>query len=614
MGWTKSWKKLIIPGWDSMAWTLGLLLSAWFRTEFDVTQVDLLGLFRISAVAIAMQLIAGLGFHIYRGRYWVGSIDEALNLASVTVFVGILVFALDLLVPHPWVPRSVPLTATLITLSIAGVARLVVRRYREHLARPTGSSTQRVIIFGAGAAGQQLVRSMLSDTASGYLPVAMIDDDLKVQGKRIAGVSVLGGRDDVGKVARSTHADLLVFAVPSASAPIVREVSRTAIEAGLGVKVLPPLNELFRPWVGFSDVRDLDIIDLLGRRQVDIDIAGIAGYLANRRVLVTGAGGSIGAELCRQIHEFGPAELMMLDRDESALHAVQLSIYGSALLDSPDVILADIRDAEAVKDIFDTRRPDVVFHAAALKHLPMLEQYPVEAWKTNVLGTLHVLAAAQAAGVSRFVNISTDKAANPTSMLGRSKRIGERLVADAADSAPGTFLSVRFGNVLGSRGSVLTTFAEQLARGGPITVTHPDVTRFFMTIPEAVQLVIQAAAIGAPGEVLVLDMGAPVSIVDVARQLMALAGKSARIVYTGLREGEKLHEELFGDGEERERRPLHPAICHVSVPSLQPPQLFEIASAIGPAKALVELTADPVPTVPDLCTPPGIRAIPAPQG
>ncbi len=616
MGLIRLWRNLIIPGWDSMAWALGLLASFWLRTEFNTTQIDLPGLLRISAVAIAMQLTAGMGFHIYRGRYWVGSIDEALNLTRVTVLVGTMVFTLDLLIAKPWVPRSVPLTATLIALSIAGTARLVVRRYREHRARPAGTSAQRVIIFGAGDAGQQLVRSMLSDAASGYLPVALIDDDPKARGKRVAGMSVLGAREYIGEVARSTKATLLVFAVPSASAATVREISRVAIEAGLGVKVLPPLSELFRPWVGFSDVRDLDIIDFLGRRQVDTDIAGIAGCLANRKVLVTGAGGSIGSELCRQIHKFGPAELMMLDRDESALHAVLLSIYGCALLDSPDVILADIRDAEAVTEIFTARRPDVVFHAAALKHLLMLEQYPVEAWKTNVLGTLHVLAAARAAGVARFVNISTDKAANPTSMLGRSKRIGERLVAEAADSALGTFLSVRFGNVLGSRGSVLTTFAEQLAHGGPLTVTDPDVTRFFMTISEAVQLVIQAAAIGSPGEVLVLDMGAPVRIVDVARQLMELAGRSAHIVYTGLRDGEKLHEELFGDGEERDRRPLHPAISHVSVPPLEPTHMFETAAAAGPSKALVELTAELVRAAvlkgPDEST--SVAANPAPTG
>jgi FlaA1/EpsC-like NDP-sugar epimerase len=250
--------------------------------------------------------------------------------------------------------------------------------------------------------------------------------------------------------------------------------------------------------------------------------------------------------------------------------------------------------------VFDDRRPQVVFHAAALKHLPMLEQYPDEAWKTNVLGTLHVLEAARSVGVEKFVNVSTDKAANPCSVLGSSKRIAERLVAAITVDEGSTFLSVRFGNVLGSRGSVLTTFADQLAKGLPVTVTDPDVTRFFMTIPEAVQLVIQAAAIGGPGEALVLDMGAPVRIVDVARQLMAISGCPVPIEYTGLRTGEKMHEELFADGEERDRRPWHPAISHVAVPPLDPSELHATARALGPAAALQKLiTNEHVPRTRD---------------
>ncbi len=581
---------MFLAGWDGMAWVLGLVTSCWLRYEFDVTQIDVPNLLTFSAVAVVAQVVVGLALHLYRGRYWVGSIDEALSLTGVTALVGVLLFGLNLMATQAWVPRSVPLMATLVALAVTVLARVSFRRYRDHRSRPNRSSAQRVIVFGAGDAGLQLVRSMLSDSASGYLPVAMIDDDQRAWGRRLAGVPVLGGRADIEGAAGATRAELLVIAVPSADGGTVRDVSQAALEAGLGVKVLPPLSELFRPWVGFSDLRDLDIVDLLGRRQVETDITEIAGYLSNRKVLVTGAGGSIGSELCRQIHEFGPAELIMLDRDESALHSVQLSIYGSALLDSPDVILADIRDREVINEIFLSRRPDVVFHAAALKHLPMLQQYPVEAWKTNVLGTLNVLDAAQAARVDKFVNISTDKAANPISVLGQSKRIGERLVAHTAGSADGSYLSVRFGNVLGSRGSVITTFAEQLASGVPITVTHPDVTRFFMTIHEAVQLVIQAAAIGAPGEALVLDMGQPVRIVDVARQLMEVAGKSARIVYTGLREGEKLHEELFGDGEERDRRPLHPAISHVAVPTLDPLLMLDVAAVTGACKALVQLT------------------------
>jgi FlaA1/EpsC-like NDP-sugar epimerase len=319
--------------------------------------------------------------------------------------------------------------------------------------------------------------------------------------------------------------------------------------------------------VTIRDVRDINIADLLGRRQIDTNVAAIADYLVGKRVLVTGAGGSIGSELCVQLATYRPAELIMLDRDESALHAVQLALHGEARLDTPEVVLADIRDSATLLEIFEGRRPDVVFHAAALKHVNMLEQYPAEAWKTNVLGTRNVLEAATAVGVSHFINISTDKAADPVNVLGRSKRFAERLTATYAQRNAGAFLSVRFGNVLGSRGSVLTTFAAQIAAGGPITVTDPAVTRYFMTIPEAVQLVIQAGAIGSGGEALVLDMGEPVRIVDVARQLIELADRPIDIVYTGLRSGEKLHEELFGEAEGGARC-VHPLISHVDVPVL----------------------------------------------
>jgi FlaA1/EpsC-like NDP-sugar epimerase len=257
----------------------------------------------------------------------------------------------------------------------------------------------------------------------------------------------------------------------------------------------------------------------------------------------------------------------MLDRDESGLHSVQLSISGHGLLDTADLVLNNIRDRETLLDVFRTRRPEVVFHAAALKHLPLLEQYPAEALKTNVLGTANVLEAAEEVGVERFVNISTDKAADPSCVLGSSKRVAERLTAGVATSATGTYLSVRFGNVLGSRGSVLTSFAAQIAAGGPVTVTDPGVTRYFMTVEEAVQLVIQAGAIGRPGEALVLDMGEPVSIQSVAEHLIRQSGRPMRIVHTGLRAGEKLHERLFGQGEPDER-PIHPLISHVKVQAL----------------------------------------------
>jgi FlaA1/EpsC-like NDP-sugar epimerase len=304
-------------------------------------------------------------------------------------------------------------------------------------------------------------------------------------------------------------------------------------------------------------------------------------HIAGKRVLVTGAGGSIGAELCRQLHRLGPAELIMLDRDESALHAIQLALRGRALLDSEETVLADIRDQRRIQEVFGRFRPEIVFHAAALKHLPLLEQSPAEAVKSNVWGTLTVLRAAADHGVQSFVNISTDKAAHPVSVLGYSKRIAERLTAHMSAQTGGRYLSVRFGNVLGSRGSVLTALSAQVAAGGPVTVTHPEVSRYFMVVDEAVHLVLQAAAIGRGGEVLVLDMGNPVRIADIARRLTANSVPAVDIVFTGLRPGEKLTEDLLGPGE-TDQRPYHPLISQVPVPPLDPDEALALDPLAGP--------------------------------
>jgi FlaA1/EpsC-like NDP-sugar epimerase len=357
------------------------------------------------------------------------------------------------------------------------------------------------------------------------------------------------------------------------------------------VKVVPPVQSLHERPLTTSDIRDLTDEDLLGRRHNNIDLQQISDYVVNRRVMVTGAGGSIGSELCRQLARFNPAELIMLDRDESALHEVQLSIHGRALLDTPQTVLADLRDADTIHRIFATRKPEVVFHAAALKHLPLLESYPLEAYQTNIRGTLTLLEAAEKNDVAVFVNISTDKAANPISVLGYSKRIAERLTAGfGGNGSKGKYISVRFGNVLGSRGSVLMSFRDQIDKGGPVTVTHKGVTRYFMTISEAVQLVIQAGAIGNNGEVLVLDMGKPVSIYEVAAQLVKNSGKAVEIEIVGLRSGEKVHEELFGDGEV-DTRPRHPLISHVAV---QPLESVLVLSTPSDARAMmIDVIAKP---------------------
>lgn len=308
-------------------------------------------------------------------------------------------------------------------------------------------------------------------------------------------------------------------------------------------------------------------------------MSGALGYVTGRRVVVTGAGGSIGSELCRQIARFGPAELIMLDRDETGLQTTQLSVEGNGLLENHNVVLCNIRDAAAVDALFRERMPEVVFHTAALKHLPLLQRYPNEGWKTNVLGTRNLLRAAQAVGVATFVNVSTDKAADPTSVLGHTKHLAERLTAWAAEQSGLRYLSVRFGNVIGSRGSMLPTFQTLIEAGGPLTVTHPDITRYFMTIPEACQLVIQAGGIGRPGEVLILDMGEPVRILDIAERMIQMSGKPIEIVFTGLRPGEKMHEDLVASTEHLER-PFHPMISHAKVEPLAPGELDLFADSI----------------------------------
>ncbi|NLC99122.1 MAG: polysaccharide biosynthesis protein, partial [Actinomycetales bacterium] len=418
--------------------------------------------------------------------------------------------------------------------------------------------------IGAGDGGRDLVRSMHGDPMRAWDPVAFLDDDPLKRHFRFQGVTVQGGSDDLESVAEKLGVTSVVIAMPSISSSVIRRINDAAIHAGLDVKVLPGVNDILGN-VTIEQVRDIEPADLLGRHQISTDLDAIADYLRDKTVLVTGAGGSIGSELCRQIRRFAPARLAMLDRDESALHALALSMDGRADLESPDMVLADIRDRDRMLEVFTSVQPDVVFHAAALKHVNMLEHQPGEAFKTNVLGTQNVLDAAVAAHVSRFVNISTDKAASPENALGYSKRLAEGLTAGVGHSAEGTYLSVRFGNVLGTRGSVLTTFQAQIDRGGPITVTHPDVTRFFMTVGEAVQLVIQAAAIGRDGEALVLDMGEPVKIDDVARQMIQQSRRSIEIVYTGLKPGEKLHEVLFASAEADER-PFHSLVSHVDVP------------------------------------------------
>ncbi|MEM9037002.1 MAG: aminotransferase class I/II-fold pyridoxal phosphate-dependent enzyme [Actinomycetota bacterium] len=578
---------------DVIAWVLAVVVASGARFEYEAFRVDAVGLARYLVVVVFLQLAIGYGLGLYRGRWRVAAFDETLVLFVTAAMVTVLGTMADVLIVDRAVPVSVALASGPLALVLMAAARLGWRLYIEHRRRPDPDSDEntRVVVYGAGDAGMQVIRSMLGHSSSKYVPVAIVDDDRKIAGRRIRGIEVEGTFASLADVARRHRASGVLIAIPSAKPETVRVASARAADLGLKVWVLPHVSQVLDGRIDVTDIREVSYADLLGRHEVRSDLEAISGYLTGRRVLVTGAGGSIGSELSRQLYRLAPAELVLLDRDESALHSVQLDLEGRALLDSRNLVVADVRDADRMIEVFEEHRPEVVFHAAALKHLPLLEMHPHEAIKTNVWGTRNVLAAAEATGVDRFVNVSTDKAADPVSVLGFTKRIAERLTADVERRADGTWVSVRFGNVLGSRGSVLTTFQRQIAAGGPVTVTHPDMTRFFMTVEEAVELVIQAGAVGRGGEVLVLDMGEPVRIDEVARRLIAESDRPVEITYTGLRSGEKVDEVLFGAGEDDDR-PAHPQVSHAAVPPLSVAELVGLADDADPVDGLIALCAN----------------------
>ncbi|UFU07267.1 polysaccharide biosynthesis protein [Ruania halotolerans] len=564
-------RRLLKALWDCFSWLCAIVFVAGARYGFDLDLMHWGAIATYLGAACLLQLAVGLLLMLYRGRYRTASFDESIGLALCTLLVGAILTSSFLTIGPAAFPPAMAIVAPPIALLAMAAGRWCWRMWYQH-ARAGATGGNRTLIYGAGDAGHQLIQLIHTNDEPSFHVVGLIDDSPTKRHLRLLGVPVLGRKENLAQLIEQYEIGTVILAITSASSRLVEETSATVEQAGATFMVLPPVSRLLDGRVRLSDIREVDISDVLGRHQIQTDLSAIADYLNGRTVLVTGAGGSIGAELARQLHRLGPSKLILLDRDESALHSVQLSIYGQGLLDTDDIVLASIRDSDALEAAFAKHRPDVVFHAAALKHLPLLEQYPDEGWKTNVLGTLNVLEAANRYHCAKFVNISTDKAATPSSVLGRTKRLAEQLTAWYGARAMGTYLSVRFGNVLGSRGSMLHTFTTQIAAGGPVTVTHPDVTRYFMTIPEACELVIQAGAIGSDGEVLVLDMGEPVRILDVAQRLIAQARADVKIVFTGLRSGEKMHEILFNESEHGEKR-HHPMISHVAVPPLDPGDL-----------------------------------------
>jgi FlaA1/EpsC-like NDP-sugar epimerase len=584
---------------DVLAWAVGVTAASALRVDFHLSKLEAWGQVAVLPILLFLQLLVGGLSGLYAGRWRPGSFDEIAAVVRTVVAVTVVLFAVDFVATDP---HMVPLSSVVGGGVIALVCQLGVRYERrlraERRQRPHGDEMVPLVVVGAGVGGDQMLRSMLADPESPYLPVALLDDDPEKRNLRLHGIPVMGTTAEVERVVQETGARSVLVAVPSSSRDFLSRIATQATVAGVEVRTVPSVRELIDGRVDIRSIRPVRPSDLLGRREVQTDIASIAGYLQDRRVLVTGAGGSIGSELCRQIVGFRPTSLYMLDRDESALHALKLSIDGRALLDTPDLILADLRDEAAVRAAFERSRPQVVFHAAALKHLPLLEQFPFEGVQSNVWGSERVARIACEFGVERFVNISTDKAADPESVLGYTKRLSERITAWWAGQADGVFLSVRFGNVLGSRGSMLDAFQAQIQSGGPVTVTDPEVTRFFMTVNEAVQLVIQAGAIGRAGEAMVLDMGDPVRIADVAKLLVAQATEDVEIVYTGLRPGEKMHEVLIGH-DEHPVPSVHPSINAVAVPPLAPQPAFELADGPGLLDALRSLVATGAPVATD---------------
>jgi FlaA1/EpsC-like NDP-sugar epimerase len=520
----------------------------------------------VTCVMFAVALAIGM----YGGRWTVASYSEIRGLVISFGVAGLAALAVQRARGEHDVEGFM---ALVVMIGCAGSAAIrgAWRTWYEYHQRPRNA--RRVMVVVDGETGIQMVRGMLLNRRSELLPVAIIDDDPLHARRSLMGVPVRGKLDEVAAVAAKYGIDAVLVAAPHLPSDKLNVVVDQARGGRCEVFTVPVPGPADDPLSTANEIRHLTEFDILQRRQISVDWTAITAYLRGRRVLVTGAGGSIGSELCRQIAKADPACLIKLDRDESALQSTQISIEGHGLLTDPTLIVADIRDINRLHQIFADHKPEIVFHAAALKHLTLLEMHPSEAVKTNVEGTQNVIEACAAAKVHCFVNVSTDKAADPTSVLGYSKRIGERLTAHHASiSNEGTYVSVRFGNVIGSRGSVIHSFRAQAAKGLALTVTHADVTRFFMTVEEAVLLVIQAGGIGRSGEALILDMGEPVRIDDLARRVAESVQPSVGIVYTGLRPGEKLHEALFGTNEE-DLRPVHPLVSHVSVPSLRHDEL-----------------------------------------
>ena len=522
-----------------------------FDLDFDAIPKHFLGsILLLLGVSIILKIAVFIPFKLYKSLWKYAGIYELVSIFLASALTNGAIFVYIAFVDR-LAPRSIFVITGMLDVFLIGGSRLMYRLYRRLvLGRVIKmDNLRRVLIVGAGDAGAMIAKEMELHPELNYRPVAFLDDSDYKKGKKVNGIPVLGGIDDVADVVERKSIDEIIIAIPSAKPAVLNRIYEQCVKTKCKVKILPSMSQLIDETIMLTRVKDVDIEDLLGRDPIVVDLEGIAGYLSGKVVLVTGGGGSIGSELCRQIASFGPKKLVMLDNYENNLY----NILNELNRKYPELdiipVIANIREMERLKEIFGEYRPNIVFHAAAHKHVPLMENNPEEAIKNNVFGTWNVAHCADMYNTDRFVLISTDKAVNPTNVMGASKRIAEMIIQALDSKSKTEFVAVRFGNVLGSNGSVIPLFKKQIELGGPVTVTHPDITRFFMTIPEAVQLVIQAGAMAEGGEIFVLDMGEPVKILDLAKNLIRLSGfepyEDIDIEITGLRPGEKLYEELL---------------------------------------------------------------------
>lgn len=531
-------------------------LSFFLRLDMDIGEVPTDLILKTLPLLVLLRLSTLVLFHLYQGLWrYVGMVDLVQIIKATTVssllFVGleIAIFGLE------GFPRSVFLIDWAGNIFLLGGIRLCVRMVRErfHPMRDRADPRQRMLIVGAGDAAASLCKQAQTSPTFGFKPVAFVDDDPRKTGNTILGVPVAGRCKDIARIAAEYRIDSAVIAIPSATSAQMRSLVEVCRRAELPFKVLPATSAILDGTVSINRIREVDPVDLLGRPPAKLDHSVIQGSIRGKRILITGAGGSVGSELTRQIVGLGPELLVLIDHAENSLFFLEAEIREQSPEVSVIARIADVTDQGGIARVMQEYRPHTVFHAAAHKHVPLMEHTPAEAVRNNVGGTYTVARCAQAAGVETFLMVSTDKAVNPTSVMGATKRLAEILMREMADSGSTRFVSVRFGNVLGSNGSVVPIFKQQITRGGPITVTHPDARRYFMSISEAAGLILQAAAVGTGSEIFVLDMGEPVRIVTLAETMISLSGlkpyEDVDIVFIGLRPGEKLSEDLHVEGE-----------------------------------------------------------------